>query len=249
MDRIKGSWACVAVLLLAACPGGGGSSDDGGSSTGPNDPSSGPPATTIPLPPIDGSGTDEGPTTAGPTDDGTATDATGTSGSSGPADDTGSSSGEPAESSSDGGPTTYTVDWCILQYPPSVEVAVSEAFTVYVRLYAAGLTDQTGVTDPAPELVVEVGWSVDGSDPSTGVGEPWTWETATPNAGYGPGAPDYGPNNDEYQHALAIPMAGVFDYAARISGDGGATWVYCDLDGLTMNGYTPDQAGSASVGR
>ena len=37
-------------------------------------------------------------------------------------------------------------------------------------------------------------------------------------------------------------MTGVFDYAARISGDSGTTWVYCDLDGLVINGYTPDQA-------
>jgi hypothetical protein len=248
MDCIKGSSACMAMLLLlAACPGSGGSEGDGsGSSTGPDDSATGPGATTIPLPPLDSS--DDAETTAGSTDDGTTTEA-GTTGTTDPDGSSGgtSSSGEPAESSSDGGPTTYPVDWCILQYPPMVTVMVNEAFAVYVRLYAPGLSDQTGVTDPAPELVVEVGYSVDGSDPSTGVGAPWTWEAATPNAGYGPGAPGYEANNDEYQHDLAIPMAGIFDYAARISGDSGATWVYCDLDGLAVGGYTPDQAGHAIV--
>lgn len=250
MDCIKSSGVCVAMLLLAACPGGGGSDGGGGSTSTGDEPTTDPGVTTIPLPPIDGSSSDGGQTTAGTTDDGT-TSGTGTSGSTGPIDGSSSSSGEPPaeSSSSDGGPTSYPIDWCILQYPPMVDVAVDEAFTVYVRLFAPGLTDQSGVTDPAPELLVDVGYSVDGSDPSTGVGEPWTWEPAMPNLGYGPGAPGYGANNDEYQHDLAIPEAGIFDYAARISGDSGATWVYCDLDGLTVGGYTPDQAGDAAVGQ
>lgn len=250
MDCIKSSGACLAMLLLAACPGGGGSDESGGSTSTGDEPTTGPGVTTIPLPPIDGTSTDGAETTAGTTDGGT-TSGTGTS-TTGPIDgSSSSSSGEPPaeSSSSDGGPTSYPIDWCILQYPPMVDVAVDEAFTVYVRLFAPGLTDQSGVTDPAPELLVDVGYSVDGSDPSTGVGAPWTWEPAMPNLGYGPGAPGYGASNDEYQHDLAIPEAGIFDYAARISGDSGTTWVYCDVDGLTVGGYTPDQAGDAAVGQ
>jgi hypothetical protein len=246
MDCIKGSGACLAMLLLVACPGGGGSDEGSGSTSTGDEPG----VTTIPLPPIDGTSTVGAETTADTTS-GT-TSGTGTSGSTGPIDgSSSSSSGEPPaeSSSSDGGPTSYPIDWCILQYPPMVDVAVDEAFTVYVRLFAPGLTDQSGVTDPAPELLVDVGYSVDGSDPSTGVGAPWTWEPAMPNLGYGPGAFGYGANNDEYQHDLAIPEAGIFDYAARISGDSGATWVYCDVDGLTVGGYTPDQAGDAAVGQ
>lgn len=253
MDCIKGARVCVAMMvLLAACPGGGGSDEGGGTTTNTDDTSTSVMTTILTLPPLDGTsdgddatvGTDDGTTTS----DGTTSDQT--TGTAGASESSGgsSSSGEPAESS-DGGPTSYEVEWCILQYPPFVEVEVDEAFTVYVRLFAPGLTDQSGVTDPAPELVVEVGYSVDGSDPSTGVGAPWTWEAAMPNGGYGPGAPGYGAANDEYQHDLAIPMAGIFDYAARISGDSGATWVYCDVDGLSVGGYTPDQAGDAAVGQ
>ena len=252
MDCTKGLGAgLAAMLLIAACGDGGGGT---GETTDPSTTSGNVTTdakTTIPLPPIDGTSSDGAETTAAVTDDGT-TSGTGTSGSSGPLDGSSSSSGEPpaeSSSSSDGGPTSYPIDWCILQYPPMVDVAVDEVFTVYVRLFAPGLTDQSGVTDPAPELLVDVGYSVDGSDPSTGVGEPWTWEPASPNLGYGPGAPGYGANNDEYQHDLAIPEAGIFDYAARISGDSGATWVYCDVDGLTVGGYTPDQAGDAAVGQ
>lgn len=252
MVCIQGARACVAavmVLGLGACPGGGGGGGDGTTTTS-DDTATSVPNTTIPLPPID-SGDVDSTTTAATSDDGTSTSTGEGTSSSGPGEgsSSSSSSGQPGESSSDGGPTTYEVQWCVLQYPPMVEVAVDEAFTIYVRLFAPGLTDDTGVTDPAPELVVEVGYSVDGSDPSTGVGEPWTWEMAMPNGGYGPGAPGYSAANDEYQHDLAIPEAGIFDYAARISGDGGATWVYCDLDGLTVGGYTPDQAGDAAVGQ
>jgi len=252
MDCFKGSRACVAMLLLAACPGGGGSDGDTSSTTTADDLTTGPPSTTIPLPPLDeGTSSSSGEATVGSTDDGTST-GSGTAGSTGPTDgssSSSSSSGEPAETSSDGGPTVYEVEWCNIQYPPMVEVEVDEVFPVYSHVYVGGLTDQTEFTDPAPELIVEVGYSVDGSDPSTGVGEPWTWGTATPNVGYNMSSPGYMANNDEYQYDLAIPEAGIFDYAARISGDSGTTWVYCDLDGLSVGGYTPDQAGNAAVGQ
>lgn len=206
-------------------------------------------ATTIPLPTAtegsDGesdagsSGTTsaDGTTTTSGTTDGTTTDEPGTDGTT---------TDEPGTSEGTGG-DTWNVGWCVLQYPPSVMVMENEVWTVYVRVFAAGLTDQTGVTDPDPALVVELGYGLDGSDPSMGLGAPWTYVPAMPNGGYGPGAPDYSAANDEYQGDLSIPLAGIYDYAARISGDGGNTWVWCDIDGLTTGGYTPDQAGHAEV--
>lgn len=240
----------VAAVLLVACGDDGSAVETASPTTGSETSSSDITATTIPLP-SDSSGDTSVSTSSSSTDEGTSTSG-GTTDSTGPADSSeGSSSSDgPGESSSsDGGSTVYDVQWCNLQYPPTVGVAVDEAFTVYVRLYAPGLTDQTGVTDPAPELVVEVGYGLDGSDPSIGFGAPWTWFTAVPNAGYGPGAPGYGAANDEYQYDLSIDTAGIYDYAPRISGDSGVTWVYCDIDGLTMGGYTPDQAGHAEVGQ
>ncbi len=208
--------------------------------------------TTLPLTTtatVDTGTTDATPATGSTsTDASTSTDTTSTSSdtssSSGTADGTGDSS------DSGGEPTDYDVSWCRLQYPPEVTVAVDEAFAVFVRLYAAGLTDLSGVNDPAgPQLVVEMGYGLDGSDPSMGLGGPWTWTPAGPNAGYGPGAPGYEANNDEYVGDVTIPMAGIYAYASRISGDGGLTWVYCDLDDLLNGGYTPDQAGVAFVGQ
>lgn len=235
----------VGVLLATACTDDGEATD----STGPTTTSTTSnttevTATTIPLP-VDTTGeveTLEGSSSAGVDESTTG----GSSGSTGPADGSSSSSGEPAESSDDGSPTVYEVEWCRLQYPPAAYVAVSEPFTVYVRLYVPGLTTLSNGNDPAPELVVEMGYSVDGSDPSTGVGAPWTWQAATPNVGWNDAAE---PNNDEYQSDLSIAEAGIYDYAARISGDSGRTWVYCDLDDLLTGGYTPDQAGHAEIGQ
>ncbi|MCA9651489.1 MAG: hypothetical protein H6712_30195 [Myxococcales bacterium] len=198
--------------------------------------------------------------TEGATDDsqgtsGSSTSDGGGSTSTGSVDESGTTTDEPGTTtdepgtSEDTGPETYDVGWCNLQYPPSVSVAVSEAWTNYVRVYAAGLTDQSGVTDPDPMLVVELGYGLDGSDPSMGIGAPWTYVSASPNGGYGPGAPGYSAINDEYMGDLQIDMEGIYDYAARISGDGGTTWVWCDIDGLSVGGYTPDQAGNAEVGQ
>jgi hypothetical protein len=229
------------AVLLAACPSSGddeATGDTSGGSTGDTGN-----VTTINLPPVTSATGDTSSDTGGDSSDG------GTADSTGAADSTGSDTG-PGDSGSDsetGNTATYDVSWCQLQYPPDVTVQIDEAFTMYVRIFAEGLTDLTGGNDPAPELVVELGYGVDGSDPS--MGDPWTWLAAGPNAGYAPGAPDYSALNDEYWGDLSIDAAGIFDYAARASGDGGTTWVYCDLDGLAVGGYTPEMAGDASVGQ
>jgi len=235
--------ACSLVVLgCTDDPGEDDAAGSSGSSSGGNMT-----ATTLPLP---GASSSEGGQVTG--DDTTTAAGSTTSGDStgSEGDSTGAgSSSSTGDSSSEGGPAVYDVEWCNLQYPPTVMTAEGEATTVYIRVYAPGLTDQSGVTDPAPELVVELGYGEDGSDPSLGMGGAWTYVPATPNAGYGPAAPDYGADNDEYQADLVIGTAGTYDYAPRISGDGGTTWVWCDLDGLTTGGYTPDQAGHAEIGR
>lgn len=209
-------------------------------------------ATTIPLPTatetagdVDSSG---GSTDGGTLDSsGSGSGGMDTSGS-GSGDSGSSSEGGASESSSDTGEPTYDIGWCNIQFPAMVVEPVGATFTIYSRVFAEGLTDQSGVTDPAPQLVAELGWGPDGTDPSMGDADMWNWTAAGPNAGYGPGAPDYSAVNDEYWGDITIGVAGVHDFATRISGDGGATWVYCDVDGLAIGGYTPDQAGDAQIG-
>ena len=236
-----------ASVACVACTAGGGDDTTGllttTSTTGDTDPT----ATTIPLPTVDAEATG---TTETPTEDssGTGSEATGETGATDSGTDTGedSSSGEPGTTEDTKTTVEYDVSWCRLQFPPMVDVAVDEAFTVYVRLFAEGLTDQSTATDTAPELVVEMGYGPDGTDPVLGGGAAWSWVGAMANPGWTDGKE---PNNDEYWGDLSIDTAGVYDYASRISGDGGMTWVYCDLDDLLNGGYTPDQAGHAEVGQ
>jgi hypothetical protein len=137
----------------------------------------------------------------------------------------------------------WTVGFCRLQSPLTITAAVGAPTTVYGRVFVAGLTDASGVNDPHPRLVAAVGVGPDGSDPASAAG--WTWTAAAPNAGYGPASPGYEMNNDEYQADLAAPgPAGSYDYAYRFSGDGGATWLYCDGQPAgSSDGYQTANAG------
>ncbi len=212
--------------------------------------------TTIPVTSVTETSTD--PTTVGSssgsgsgTDTDTDTDATDTDDSTtGSTTDDSTTSTGPGESSSSsttddpttGEPMEWVVEWCNLQFPATIAATTADTTTVYSRIYVEGLTDQTVGNDIDPNLDVEFGYGADGSDP----GDDWTWVAGMGNVGWN--GMDVGePNNDEYQGDLQFAAAGTYDYAARVSGDGGTTWVYCDLDGLVEGGYTPDQAGDAII--
>lgn len=145
------------------------------------------------------------------------------------------------------GPVTYPIGFCRLQDPATITGEVGTASpTIYGRVFIAGLTDLTGMNDPAPQVRAQVGYGPDGSDAAVGTG--WTWIDATSNAAYAPGAPGYEANNDEYQGAIAsLPAAGSYDYAFRFSGDTGATWTVCDTGAGTTDGYTPATAGQMTT--
>lgn len=234
------------VGLLGACSDDGATGDGG---TGPGTTSGGDDdgITTLPVtsaPPGDDGVEDTGVGDTADTGGSTGAPATGDSTGPGTDDTAGeSSSTGVGEESSTGEATPVTIEWCRLQSPPTATVAVDEAFTVYGRVYAPGVTDQSVNNDPHPLLVAEVGWGADGSDPAAGT---WTWTPAIENPGWD-GTVFGEPNNDEYQADLSIDMAGTWDYAIRFSGDGGGAWEYCDLNDLLTGGYTPDQAGDATV--
>jgi hypothetical protein len=141
----------------------------------------------------------------------------------------------------------YEVGWCILQFPAMIEEAPEIATVAYARVYVEGITDASEFVDEDPLVQAEFGWGEDGSDPAV---DEWTWIAGEPNPGWD-GTMAMGgfgqENNDEYLADLAFPDAGVFDYAARFSADGGATWTYCDLNDSKTGGYTPDQAGNAII--
>lgn len=206
--------------------------------------------TTIPVTSV--TETMSGPTTDDSTSSGSGSDTdTDTDGTGSTTDDSTSSTTDAGESTSSttddstttGDPQPWDIGWCNLQHPPTIEGSTATVTTAYARVYAEGLTDQTPGNDIDAQLVVEFGYGDDDSDPSAGG---WTWVAGTGNPGWD-GTNAGQPNNDEYQGDLQFAAVGTYDYAARVSGDSGATWVYCDLNGLVEGGYTSDQAGAATI--
>jgi hypothetical protein len=130
--------------------------------------------------------------------------------------------------------------WCILQHPPAftLETAAPDE-TVYTRFLVAGVTDTTTTApDPNARVIAQWGFAFT-TDPAD-----FTWAKGVPNGGYvGPS------NNDEYEYLAALPFTlGIYDYAYRVSSDGGQSWLYCDLDGATNNGeFSQSSEGEMTV--
>jgi hypothetical protein len=140
-------------------------------------------------------------------------------------------------------PMSYPIDFCRLQFPDLIDEIEGATVDAFGRVFIAGLTDLSGVNDPAPEVIGYVGHGPDGTDPSIDPG--WVWAAGVPNAGYGPASPGYEANNDEYTATLTVPSPpGMYDFAFRFSGDGGATFTYCDGQAAgSSDGYAPADAG------
>ncbi len=134
----------------------------------------------------------------------------------------------------------FTIDFCRLQFPLTIDENEGVETTVFGRLYIAGLTDQSNGNDPHPSVVGYVGYGPDATDPAS---DTWAWTEAVPNGAWN--GPSMGvPNDDEYQAQLSTPVAGTYDYAYRFTGDGGATFTYCDGDAPgSTNGYASVDAG------
>ncbi|MEZ4435269.1 MAG: thrombospondin type 3 repeat-containing protein [bacterium] len=117
------------------------------------------------------------------------------------------------------------VDYCRLHAPPGIVGAIGDRATAFGRLLQAGITDRTGRNDPSPAVRAQLGYIVDGVDPT--LPGAWTWIDGAPNAAYAGGEPAL----DEYRATLALPYTGRYRYAFRFTVDRGATWTQCDLDG------------------
>lgn len=134
-----------------------------------------------------------------------------------------------------GAMTVFGVGWANLQGPATIDAALGCATApIYGRVRVEGLSAQTGAT---PNLVAQVGYGPDGSDPGS-LPSTWQWTAAAFSADVD--------GNDEYVASLNVPTAGLYDYCFRYS-YGGGTWHYGDLDGNLVNGYLPSQAGSLTI--
>ena len=136
------------------------------------------------------------------------------------------------------------VDFCRLERPLDTAREPGEVFTVYGRVFEAGITDQSTGVDEGRRLMTQFGWGPDGSDPA---GEGWDGVIAVGNPQWDAAAAEAG-DEDEYMAELTAPaVEGEFDFVYRVSADGGFTWTYCDRDPGSSNGYDPADAGQLSV--
>jgi len=133
---------------------------------------------------------------------------------------------------------TLAIDWCNLQHPASTStVATVATEPVYGRVRVAGCTDGTA---ECMGVTVELGHGDPSTDPSA-TPTSYTWIAATYNPGH------TGDDDDEYSATITPTADGTYAYAYRVSGDGGDTWTYCDLDGTDVGGFSTDQMGTLTV--
>ena len=136
------------------------------------------------------------------------------------------------------------VDYCVFVRPASVQAAPGDFFSVFARIREIGVTDLTPGVDFSADLLVDVGYGPDGSDPDGNFN--WVWAQAFGSFGWD-GAMAGVPDEDEYEGALNAPFAGGdFDLSFRVSLDRGNTYTYCDLTG-SDDGFDPADTASLDV--
>jgi hypothetical protein len=131
------------------------------------------------------------------------------------------------------------IGWCNIQHPAeAAETADIPKTDIFGQVWAEGHTDLPG---QAPFIFVQIGYGPLDTNPEELAGsdaDPWSWKSAYYNLDAG--------NNDEYMSKLLIHEPGEYAYAFRVSGDGGAGFIYCDKDG-SENGFSVDQLGHVTV--
>ncbi len=130
---------------------------------------------------------------------------------------------------------TVNIGWCNLQWPEALTTSAStESGLIYGQVWSAGVTDSPN----APQgISAELGYGPDNSDPR--LDPSWTWIPASFNG--------QRENNAEFQGTVTINQAGHYRSAYRFSGDGGASFLYCDRATGTTDGFALDDLGHLSV--
>ena len=143
------------------------------------------------------------------------------------------------------GESGVDIGWCGLTYPESTTTTPgSPTEFIFGQVYVEGCTETPGAA--CPSITAELGWGPTGSDPSVDPGT-FSWEQAEYNTEFAP-LPESGQeNNDEFMAFITESEAGDYNYAYRMSGDGGATWTYCDLGVGSEDGFQTDQMGDLTV--
>ncbi|NQW64107.1 MAG: lamin tail domain-containing protein, partial [Deltaproteobacteria bacterium] len=131
-----------------------------------------------------------------------------------------------------------TIDSCQLVSPTTAQTGYAGATATIAATYSvAGLTNTTTGFDYASRIVGEAAFGPDGADPTASTSN-WAFTTGSSDAAFSDAA------NDRSVTTATFPALGSYDIAYRMSGDGGATWTYCDT---TLNLTNADYAAADSV--
>lgn len=132
------------------------------------------------------------------------------------------------------------VDWCNIQAPyETIAAAGAASETIYGQIWIDGVT---GGGAPQPYVTAELGYGDYGVDPRTTPGA-YTWAGMDFNAAH------TGDDNDEYMQTLNIADSATYAYVVRVTTDGGASWMYCDVNEGNGNGevFSTDDMGRIFV--
>lgn len=131
------------------------------------------------------------------------------------------------------------IEYCLMATSGFLEWPAGEPVPTMAWIVDEGLTDLTSGVDLADGFTVEVGYGPPGSDPAESEG--WVFAPASPAVGWDSGAVGAPDGSDGWVGAQPAPAPGLYIVAFRVSGDGGNTWTFCDLD-PGMTAFEPDQA-------
>ncbi len=145
--------------------------------------------------------------------------------------------GTPGEPNPACGAQDNRIDFCRLQPPAELRANAGSVFTTMARVLEAGVTDRSEATDLDEDVVAQAGFGARGSLPAEA---DWSWFEGEPNPAWVDLAE---PGADEYLRTIRVPDPGEYDFAWRFSRDGGQTWLYCDAEEGSVNGYSPNSTG------
>lgn len=139
---------------------------------------------------------------------------------------------------------SVTINWCRLDSPVSLELSPETAFPAAASIRVVGLTDRTTSVDVDERLAVDLGIGPVGSDVSSPA---WRWTAGEPDADWTNSG-----GVDRWEANLSGVGVGSWVAAARVSGDRGESFTYCDTnsgegsDG-SEDGFDPADAGQIEV--
>lgn len=117
--------------------------------------------------------------------------------------------------------TSNLADLCLLDSPAEMSLVINQLSSPVI-----GIVHKEGlITPPDPNKIkAQLGWGPVDVNPSTQCGYSFVDGVSAPTM------PPYVPSEARYQAQFMVEKPGQYRYVYRFSVDGGATWLYCNLN-------------------